>query len=296
MNSSISEPRAATVTQHQLKGPDVFARTFEADEKTLLAIATRLEARAKHVFFQQVIDEYLHALELRGNESVLDLGCGTGVIARAFASRAGFTGSITAIDISPYLVEIGRCLASEEGLAGKIDFLSGDAHSIVEMQAQFDVVVMHTLVSHVVDPATVWQEARRLLRPNGRIVVFDGDFDSLTYATDAPDGGAHTDRLQAKAGHTQGRVMRAMPRLFATSGFQLEWTRAYVAADIGRADFWSSTLPALRVLLPSAGVMTEQQASDYVDMLERASRDNTFFASCNFYTMIARGLRSDWKA
>ncbi|GAB2890197.1 hypothetical protein GCM10027093_26490 [Paraburkholderia jirisanensis] len=293
MNSSLNQPKAATVTQQQLKGPDVFARTFDADEKALLAIATRLEARAKHAFFRQVIDEYLSALELRGDESVLDLGCGTGVIARTFASRAGFNGTITAIDISPYLVEAGKRLASEEGLAGKIDFLSGDAHSIDETQAQFDVVVMHTLVSHVVDPATVLREARRLLRPHGRIVVFDGDFESLTYATDAPDGGAETDRLQAIAGHTQGRVMRAMPRLFANHGFQLEWTRAYVAADIGRADFWSSTLPALRVLLPSAGVMTEQQASDYVDVLECASRDNTFFASCNFYTMIARGEHAD---
>ena len=149
---------------------------------------------------------------------------------------------------------------------------------------------MHTLVSHVVDPATVLQEARRLLRPGGRIVVFDGDFDSLTYATDAADGGAETDRLQAIAGHTQGRVMRLMPRLFASNGLQLEWTKAYVAADIGRADFWSSTLPAIRVLLPSAGVMTEQRANDYVDMLECASRNNTFFASCNFYTMIARSV------
>jgi ubiquinone/menaquinone biosynthesis C-methylase UbiE len=277
------------VSQKELKGPDVYARTFSADEKSLLAIAARLEARAKHGFFRQVVGDYLSALELSGSESVLDLGCGTGAIARMIASRDDCNGRITAIDISPYLVETGKRLASEEGLAGKIDFLTGDAHSMSELRGQFDVLIMHTLVSHVVDPSTVLHEARRLLHPEGRIVVFDGDFDSLTYATDAPDGGAETDRLQAIAGHTQGRVMRLMPRLLSDNGFRLEWSRAYVAADIGRADFWSSSLPALRVLLPSAGVMSEREAGDYVDKLESASMNNTFFASCNFYTMIARG-------
>jgi ubiquinone/menaquinone biosynthesis C-methylase UbiE len=278
------------ISQKQLKGPDVFARTFAADEKSLSAIAARLEARAKHCFFQQVVDEYVNALELRGHESILDLGCGTGAIARMIASRDDCSGRITAIDISPYLAETGKRLALAEGLANKIDFLTGDAHSILEPQGQFDVLIMHTLVSHVVDPATVLQEARRLLHPEGKIVIFDGDFDSLTYATDAPDGGAETDRLQAIAGHTQGRVMRAMPRLLSEQEFSLEWSKAYVAADIGRADFWSSTLPALRILLPSAGVMSEREASDYVDKLESASVSNTFFASCNFYTMIARGM------
>ncbi|AXF05499.1 methyltransferase domain-containing protein [Paraburkholderia hospita] len=279
-------------SQKHLKGPDVYARTFAADEKSLLAIAARLEARAKHSFFQQVVGDYLGALALGGNESVLDLGCGTGAIARMIASRDDRIGRVTAIDISPYLVETGKRLASEEGLADKITFLTGDAHSIDELQSQFDVLIMHTLVSHVVDPSTVLQEARRLLHPDGRIVVFDGDFESLTYATDAPDGGAETDRLQAIAGHTQGRVMRLMPRLLSDNGFRLEWSKAYVAADIGRSDFWSSTLPALRVLLPSAGVMSEREASDYVDKLESASLKNTFFASCNFYTMIARGIHT----
>ena len=147
------------------------------------------------------------------------MGCGTGVIARALAKRCDIKERITAIDISAHLVEMGARLASKEGVADKIDFLVGDAHSIVEPQGRFDVVIMHTLLSHVVDPATVLREAQRLLRPDGRVVVFDGDFESLTYATDAPDGGAGTDRLLGVSGHTQGRVMRMMPRLFNETAF-----------------------------------------------------------------------------
>jgi ubiquinone/menaquinone biosynthesis C-methylase UbiE len=187
-------------------------------------------------------------------------------------------GRVTEIDISLYLVRAGKLLASEEGVTDKIDFLTGDAHSINELQGRFDLVITHTVVTDVVDPAT-GLEARRLHHPDARIVVFVGDFESLTYATDAPDGGAETDRLQGIAGHTQGRVIRLMTRLLSENGFRLEWSRAYVAADIGRADYCSSSLPALRVLLPSAGVMSEREASDHVDKLKTASMSNTFFAS-----------------
>lgn len=52
----------------------------------------------------------------------------------------------------------------------------------------FDVVVMHTLVSHVAQPEAVLAEGAPLLKPGtGRLAIFDGDYASMTFATDAPD-------------------------------------------------------------------------------------------------------------
>ena len=274
--------------QTQLRTPDPYGRTFQMDEQGLAAIAARLEARGGHPFFARVIDDYMDALGLAGPEAILDLGCGTGVAARAIARRPGAKGPITAVDISPHLLEMARRLADEEGLAGRISFRTGDAHGLGLPQGGFDVVVMHTLISHVADPATVLAEGRRLLRPGGRLVVFDGDYASFTMATDAPDGGTETDRLLHGALFSQLRVMRAMPRLLAVGGFQLQWSRAYVAADIGRAAFWSSTVASLRVLLPRAGAMSETEAAAFADGLEHASAMGRFFAASNFYSYIAQ--------
>ena len=116
--------------QTQLRSPDVYGRTFQMDAQTLGVIVTRLEARGRHPFFLRAIAEYMDELALAGTESILDLGCGTGVAARAIARRPEVRGPVTAIDISGHLVEAGRRLAEEEGLGGRIDFRVGDAHGL----------------------------------------------------------------------------------------------------------------------------------------------------------------------
>jgi len=259
------------------------------DEPTLAAIAERLETRGKHPFIAAVIDEYMAGLIQSPSDTVLDVGCGTGVVARTIARRPEMQGTVTAIDISAHLVETAGQLAREEGLDGRIDFRVGDAHGLGLPEGGFDVVVMHTLVSHVAQPAEVLAEGRRLLRPgSGRLVVFDGDFASWTFATGAADVGAATDRAVQRGIVAQPRVMRAMPRLLAEVGLDLNWSRAYVVADIGQADFWEPSVASFRVLLPAARTMTETEANAFVDELERASEDNRFFAACNFYTYVAQ--------
>ena len=120
------------------------------------------------------------------------------------------------------------------------------------------------------------------------MVVFDGDFASWTFATGAADVGEATDRAVQRGIVAQPRVMRAMPGLLAKAGLDLNWSRAYVVADIGSADFWLPSVTSFRVLLPAAGTMTAVEANTFVDELERASAENRFFAACNFYTYVAQ--------
>ena len=276
--------------QSQLRVPDVYGRTHDMDDATLAVMAERLETRGKHPFFIAAIGEYMDRLALAGTEAILDIGCGTGVAARTIARRPEVRGPVTAIDISPHLVEAGRRFAEQDGLGGRIDFRVGDAHGLGLPEGGFDAVVMHTLISHVADPASVLAEARRLLRPGtGRLVVFDGDYASLTFATDAPDGGEATDRAVQRGLIAQPRVMRAMPRLLARAGFSLDWSRPFILAEIGRrADYFGGFCAAFRVLLPKAGAMSAAEAEAFVGGLERDTAEGRFFGSCNYYAYVAR--------
>jgi 2-polyprenyl-3-methyl-5-hydroxy-6-metoxy-1,4-benzoquinol methylase len=95
---------------------DPFRIIDELEDVLLDVMVSRLEVRGKHWFFQKVLREYLDAMDIDSADTVLDMGCGTGVAARTIARRANFSGRVTGRDLGPYLVEAATRLANEEGL------------------------------------------------------------------------------------------------------------------------------------------------------------------------------------
>ena len=173
----------------QLEGVgDAIARciwsTHELDAKSIDTIATRLEARRGSTKYVGMLQEYLEAIDLAAAHSILALGCGTGVEVREILRRPDFRGRVTAIDISDDLVERGKGLAEQEGFAGRIEWLVGDAQELRLSDGAFDLVLAHTLVSHVPDPKRVVEKAARVVRPGGTVVIFDGDYATMTFGVD----------------------------------------------------------------------------------------------------------------
>jgi len=265
---------------------DVYRVTDTLDEATLEALAQRLEARGKHPRFIEMMQQYLDAMEIDSAASVLDLGCGTGVASRAIARRKGFAGRVIGIDRSPHLSAAAARLAQEEGLAN-VEFRSGDSHSLGLADAAFDAVVAHTLLSHVEDELAVLKEVVRVVRPGGRVGIFDGDYASLTLAVDEPTKAKAMDEMIVDAQVTNPRIMRDMPRLLREAGLERIASFAHVVADIGTADFFAPALQALTRLLPTSGAMSESDARAWVDAMKKRSEEGTYFAASNFYSYVA---------
>src|SRR5687767_8769875 len=192
---------------------DVYGMTDKLDTTLLEVIVNRLEARGSHPFFIKMLQEYLQAMDIDEAKTVLDMGCGTGVAARMIALRAGFSGRVTGMDLSPYLIEAATRLAQKAGVASQIEFRTGDSHSLDLPDNAFDAVVAHTLVSHVSNPLAVVKEAARVVKPDGMVGIFDGDYASLTFDQENPTKGKADDEAILKAIVTNPRVMRQMPRL-----------------------------------------------------------------------------------
>jgi ubiquinone/menaquinone biosynthesis C-methylase UbiE len=266
---------------------DVYRITDQLDDATLDVLVTRLEARGKHPRFADMLGEYLDAMAIDSAGAVLDLGCGTGVAARAIARRPGFSGRVTGIDRSSHLVDAAARLAHEEGIGEKARFRTGESHTLELRDAEFDAVVAHTLFSHLDDPRAVLTEIVRVLKPDGKVGIFDGDYASLTFASDDPVAGKATDETIISAIVTNPRVMRQMPQLLREAGLQLVAAFAYVVADVGRADFWDSAIESFTRLLPKAGAMTEYQAAEWAGAISRRSDQGTFFGASNYYGYVA---------
>jgi 2-polyprenyl-3-methyl-5-hydroxy-6-metoxy-1,4-benzoquinol methylase len=273
---------------------DVWGRTADIDDSALAVMAARLENRAKHPFFRGVIADYIGDLEPERIEHALEIGCGTGVVSRRLAATEGFRGAITATDMSAYLIEAARRHAAAEGVGERITFDVGSATELRAGNGAYDLIIAHTLFSHAADPVAILRECARLLRPDGRLLIFDRDFASSALSLDSHVAAKIDIADVARAFAAQPYIMRQLPKLLTDVGFAIASHRCYVIADVGQAEFFAENLSTWRRLLPISGVVAKDDADLLMDALDAAANAGTLFWANNFYTFIAR--KTAWAA
>jgi ubiquinone/menaquinone biosynthesis C-methylase UbiE len=269
---------------------DPFGRTDKLDPLMLDVLVARFEARGKHPQFSKMLMEYLDAMDIDSTNMVLDIGCGTGLAARAIVHRSGFLGRVVGIDLSSHLIAAAVRLVGEEGVAERIEFRTGNASNLDFADGSFDAIVIHTLLSHIDNPVTVLKEAARVVKVGGVIGIFDGDYASLTFDHPDPAKGKAYDEALISAVVTNPRVMRQMPRLLRAVGLKMLASFSYNLSEVGTANFWSSAVEAYRKLIPKAGVMSEDEADAWAAALRSDSEAGVFFGSSNYYSYIAKRL------
>lgn len=136
-------------------------------------VTSTLENRAAEDQMIPVIDRYLDQLNWADEAIHIEVGVGTGAIARKMASKSG-NGRVIGIDPSENLIANAKELA--DGLTN-IDFEVGDGSALRFSDNSIVSVIMHTVLSHVPDPAVLLAEAMRVLKPGGKLVICDADFE-----------------------------------------------------------------------------------------------------------------------
>lgn len=120
---------------------------------------------------RQMEDTLGEKLALPSNSEVLDAGCGMGDVARTMAAKYGL--KITGIDILDFNLEEARRRSFATGLENRTRFVWGDYHDLEFFDESFDgVYTMETFV-HSSNPEKVLSEFLRVLKPGGRLVMFE---------------------------------------------------------------------------------------------------------------------------
>ena len=121
-----------------------------------------------------VRDRVLDKAELQPGDTVLDVGTGDGLIAFGALERLGPSGQVIFSDISQDLLDHCRAAAAAEGLLDRCRFVLASADSLADIaDASVDVVTTRSVLIYVKDKAETLQEFYRVLRPGGRISVFE---------------------------------------------------------------------------------------------------------------------------
>jgi ubiquinone/menaquinone biosynthesis C-methylase UbiE len=266
---------------------DVFQVIDKVEIEKQKAIADRLEARAQMPSFLTVREAYFKEIDFKEFDTVLELGCGTGVVTRAIARRPDFKGEIKGSDLSSALIKKAQELASAEGL-DDIEFFQADAQGSDRHEGAFDLVLAHTVLSHVEDPKALLAEAARLTRPGGLIVVHDGDYASMTFDTGAPEydrvlPGKYLDAIVANR-----FVMRELPRLLSRAELKLEKSFGSVVVEAGQGEYFPTTIDSYGPIAMASGAVTKEQVEGWQKSCRAALMANAFFGSCNFLTYFVR--------
>jgi arsenite methyltransferase len=134
-------------------------------------------------------DELIESLALQGDEKVLDVGCGRGLLLIAAAKRLGSAkagtkggGKATGIDIwsdqdlSGNSADAVKQNAKIEGVSDRVRIETGDARKLVYPDANYDVVVSSLAIHNIPEKEDRQQAIRemwRVLKPGGKLLIFD---------------------------------------------------------------------------------------------------------------------------
>jgi ubiquinone/menaquinone biosynthesis C-methylase UbiE len=263
--------------------PDPYLDPDRQPDAVLEAMITRLEERARHPGFAGMIANHVDSLPCDRPLVVLDLGCGTGVVTRRLAERLHRGSVVRGADVSLGLLRAAERLSRGGGAVwdhlapGPLPYPDGT----------FDAVTMHTLLSHVQDPSAVLRECRRVLKRDGRLIVFDADHAGTTYGQPDYETSRRIDHLLTSAIATHPDICRRMPRLLKAGGFRLDAHRAEVISECGRGDYWLSSVRGFARLMPSIGALAPAEADAWVAHMLESHDSGTFFAAGAFYTFYA---------
>lgn len=220
----------------------------------------------------------MERLDLGPGLTVADLGCGAGADLAAMLAAGS---AVIGVDLDPEML----CRAASAVPPGAaLELVHGDLHEPPLPDASVDRARTDRVMQHVRDPGRVLAQARRVLRPGGRLVMAEPDWDTL--AVDHPEREltrSYT-RFVADRVVRNSSIGRELPRLAVAGGFEVADVTAVtpVFRDRAAAD---AILGFRRVTARAveAGYLTEPEAERWLDHLAFGP----FLATMTMYVVTA---------
>lgn len=161
----------------------------------------------------------VEAASPRGDERVLDVGCGAGHTALAFAPHVR---EVVGLDLTEPMLAQARELAARRGIAN-LRCERGNAHALPYPEGCFDLVTCRQCAHHFGRPETALREAARVLRPGGRLVLVD----SVAPEDPAQDTFLNTIELLRDPSHVRDHAVSRWLVLLESAGLAAECRRTW---------------------------------------------------------------------
>ena len=267
--------------------PDPYASIDRADAGVQARLADVLELRAADPQQRAMLEAYLSELALPGAAVALEVGCGTGAVSRVLAEMPG-VGEVVGLYPSPVFVDKARELGRDRP---RLSFRTGDGRSLPFPDASFDLVAFHTTLCHVPDPERALREAHRVLRADGWLAVFDGDYMTITVATGAFDPLQRAvDAMVASFVHSPW-LMRRVRKIAEAIGFTVTSLRSHGYTQTADPQYMLTIVDRGADVLAGAGDVGAEHAAALKAEARRRAAAGEFFGHISFISLVARKPR-----
>jgi len=205
------------------------------------------------LFRDDMREQFLKWFRIKPNHTVLDGGCGPGVLTR-FIAKGLDTGKVTGFDISKNFVEYGNKKIAEQNLSDRAEIVLDDGFNLSFADNTFDVIVNHQYIGVLSDPVAGFKELIRVCKPGGTVSISGGGFGSGLGCDDdcAFESNARLKELRSKYDRIYKKIMtpselkqseywhsNRYPKMLAECGLKNITIHAYSAAFSFSDSYWS---------------------------------------------------------
>jgi ubiquinone/menaquinone biosynthesis C-methylase UbiE len=227
----------------------------------------------------------LRALELREGERVLDIGSGPGLLANEMAALVGPNGRACGIDISEDMLAMSRKRCADKPWT---EFKKSDATNLPYPDGSFDAAVSTQVYEYVADIPQALAELYRVIRPGGRVVVLDTDYDSLVIYTESQ---ARMERvLSAWNEHfVHAGLPRTLSRQLRDAGFTVRQRDVIPMfnPEYRENTFGRGALGIMATFVVGRKGVSQEEANAWLAEFAELDKEGKFFFSLNRYLFVA---------
>ncbi|MFR9752703.1 methyltransferase domain-containing protein [Nocardia sp. 004] len=223
------------------------------------------------------------ALALRPGEHAVDIGSGTGTEVITFAEAVGPSGSAVGVEPDPQLLAAAERRAARVGATVK--FHPGDSYGIPFGANSFDAALCERVFQHLTTPARAADEIARVLRPGGRVVVVDSDWDTaIVHPGELRVTRAVIDTLISAT--TNPLSGRRIPGLLTEAGLVVDDIGSHALVQ-DRSVGAGALVTRISAMTVARGAITEAQRDQLLADLEAAAAGGDIHLSVTMFAVLA---------
>ena len=195
----------------------IFQPSAQAEDDVRLMVEL-LDLQDSAPPIRRLRDWALSAAQIRPAEFVVDVGSGSGTMAREFGGLVSRVGRVIGIEPNPRLRTLAAERAAEQA---NVEFLDGQAGSLPLADESVDLIWCERVLQHLADPQAAIDDFARVLRPGGRAVLLDSDH--ATRVSSDIEGTVETRINQAFMGLVPNpHAARLIPRQVVQAGLTVD--------------------------------------------------------------------------